>query len=237
MSRRVAVSCGNPENARRYARALEEVGLEAVILAPAEEKSLAEIGVNGLLLTGGTEVDPELYGQQRAPESDEPDRARDAMEKRLLQEALTRDIPVLGICRGMQLMNVALRGSLKQHHENQPMHRVRTPGDPSRPAHDVYVRPGTRLAQILGPGACAVNSRHHQAVDQIAPELTVSACAADGMVEGLEHDDRTFVVAVQWHPEDQVENNARQRKLFEAFREAVTAAAAGSVRSESDPRR
>jgi putative glutamine amidotransferase len=230
MNSRVAVSCGKPEDAKRYARALEAVGLEPVVLAPPDERSLAEVGVRGLLLSGGTDIDAGLYQQERAPESDEPDRPRDAMEKRLLEEALHQDMPVLAICRGMQMMNVVLRGSLQQHHEHQETHRVRTPEDPSRPAHEVIVRPGTRLAQILGPGACSVNSRHHQAVDRVSPALTVSACAADGIVEGLERDGRSFVVAVQWHPEDQLENDARQRKLFEAFGKAVTESAGGSAR-------
>src|SRR5690348_14514308 len=101
MSARVAVSCGKPEQAQRYADALQAVGLETEILAPPEERPLADLGVNGLLLSGGTDVDPALYQQERAPESDEPDRARDAMEKRLLEEALHEDLPVLAICRGM----------------------------------------------------------------------------------------------------------------------------------------
>jgi putative glutamine amidotransferase len=211
--------------------------LETEILAPPEERPLAEIGVEGLLLSGGTDVDPALYRQERAPQSDEPDRARDVMEKRLLEEALRQDLPVLAICRGMQLMNVVLEGSLLQHHENQETHRVRTPEDPSRPAHQVFVRPGTRLASILGPGACMVNSRHHQAIDRIPPDLTVSACAADGIVEALEREKSAFVVGVQWHPEDQVGNDERQRKLFEAFAQAVTAAASGSARSSPDRQR
>ena len=230
MSARVAVSCGKPEQAKRYEEALRTVGLEPVVVAPANERPLSEIGAAGLLLSGGTDVDPALYRQDPAPESDKPDRDRDAMERRLLKEALHLDLPVLAICRGMQLMNVVLEGSLQQHHPHQAMHRVRTPEDPSRPAHEVTVRPGTRLAAILGEGACGVNSRHHQAVNRVAPELTVSACAPDGIVEALERPASSFVVGVQWHPEDQIEKDDRQRKLFEAFREAVTGAEDGSAR-------
>src|ERR1051325_251409 len=221
MSARVAVSCGKTEDARRYARALEAVGLAPVVLAPPDPRTLAEAGVGGLLLSGGTDIDPGLYRQERVPASDEADRPRGAMEKRLLEEALHQELPVLAICRGMQMMNVVLQGSLQQHHEHQARHRVRTPEDPSRPAHEVFVRPGTRLARILGPGACSVNSRHHQAIERVSPALTVSACAADGMVEALERDGPGFVVAVQWHPEDQLEKDARQRKLFEEFGRAV----------------
>ena len=217
----VAVSCGRPAGAARYVRALEAVGLEPVILAPPDQRSLAAIGVQGLLLSGGTDLDPALYGQEPAPESEHPDGPRDRMEVRLLREALHKDLPVLGICRGMQFMNVFHGGTLVQHHSHQAMHRVRT-ADRSLPAHDVVVRPGTRLAGILGEGRCGVNSRHHQAARRVPYQLRVSARSTDGIVEGLERKDKAFVVAVQWHPEDQIERDARQRKLFEAFRDALT---------------
>jgi putative glutamine amidotransferase len=220
MSARVAVSCGKPEGAARYVRALEAVGLAPVVLAPPEQRSLTEIGVQGLLLSGGTDVDPELYDQEAAPQSQRPDRRRDRLEGRLLRESLHQDLPVLGICRGLQFMNVFHGGTLVQHHSHQAAHRVRTL-DRSLAAHDVIVRPGTRLAAILGEGRCHVNSRHHQAADRIPYQLQVSARATDGIVEALERKDKAFVVAVQWHPEDQIERDARQRKLFEAFRDAL----------------
>ena len=219
MKARVAVSCGKPAGAARYVQALEAVGLEPVVVAPPEQRSLADIGVEGLLLSGGTDLDPKLYDQEPAPESDDPDRPRDRMEIRLLREALRKDVPVLAICRGMQFLNVFHGGTLVQHHAYQARHRVRTL-DRALPAHDVIVRPGTRLAGILGEGRCGVNSRHHQAVDKIPYELQVSARSTDSMVEGLERKDKRFVVAVQWHPEDQMERDARQRKLFDAFRDA-----------------
>src|SRR5436305_1806306 len=153
MKARVAVSCGKPEAAARYVRALEAVGLEPVVLAPPEQRSMAAIGVQGLLLSGGTDIDPEFYAQHPAPESERPDRPRDRLESRLLREALHNDAPVLGICRGMQFLNVFHGGTLLQHHPRQGKHRVRTL-DRSLPAHDVFVRPGTRLAGILGEGRC-----------------------------------------------------------------------------------
>ena len=230
MSAKVAVSCGKPEDAARYTRALAAVGLDPVVICPAQEQSLAGAGVAGLLLSGGTDIDSALYDQPPAPESEPPDRARDALEQRLLAEALSLDLPVFAICRGMQLMNVAMRGTLQQHHPYQTTHRVRTPEDPARPAHDVAVRPGTRLAGILGEGLCSVNSRHHQGVERVAAALTVCATAPDGMVEAVELEGRAFVLGVQWHPEDQMEKNGRQRKLFQEFERAVTAAAGGSAR-------
>jgi len=219
MKARVAVTCGSPAGAKRYLRALEAIGLEAVVLAPPDRRSLADTGVEGLLISGGTDVDPACYGQQRIPESDEPDRKRDHLESRLLREALQRDVPTLGICRGMQFLNVFHGGTLHQHHRHQPTHRVRTP-DASLPAHDVLVRPGSRLAGILGEGRCAVNSRHHQSADHVPYRLAIAARALDGTVEALERKDKAFVVAVQWHPEDML-NDARQRRLFEAFGEVL----------------
>ena len=229
MNLKVAVACGKRnEKAVHYARAAEAVGLEALVVTPPEHRSLREMGAAGLLITGGTDVDPALYGEEQGPETEAPDRPRDEMEMRFLGEALEADLPTLGLCRGIQLLNVFLGGNLFQHHRNQAMHRLRTPDDPSRPAHEVFIRPGTRLACILDAGACAVNSRHHQAIDRVADPLLVSACATDGLVEAVERSDRSFVVAVQWHPEDMI-GDPRQRKLFEAFRQAI-AGAAGSVR-------
>jgi putative glutamine amidotransferase len=220
MSVRVGVTCGSARGALHYTRALEAVGLEPVILAPPEQRSLREVGVAGLLVSGGTDLDPSLYGQQRADETEAPDRRRDRMERRLLREALQVDMPVLGICRGLQFLNVFHGGTLMQHHPCQATHRIRT-GDRSLPAHDVIVQPGTRLAGILGPGRCPVNSRHHQAADRVPYRLQVSARSLDGIVEGLERKDKRFVVAVQWHPEDQIARDERQRNLFESFKNAL----------------
>jgi putative glutamine amidotransferase len=220
MSIRVAVTCGKPAGAARYARAVESVGLDPVIVAPPEQRSLEELGVAGLLISGGTDVDPALYHQQPEPETEAPDRPRDRMERRLLREALQADVPVLAICRGLQFLNVYHGGTLVQHHRRQSAHRVRT-GDRSLPAHDVIVQPGTHLAAILGEGRCPVNSRHHQAAGRIPYLLQVSAKAPDGIVEGLERKDKSFVVAVQWHPEDQIARDERQRLLFEAFKNAL----------------
>jgi putative glutamine amidotransferase len=118
----------------------------------------------------------------------------------------------------MQLLNAALGGTLDQHIEG---HRF-ADGDHSAPVHDVVIRAGTRLAAIVGSWRAPVNSRHHQGVAALAPELQVAAqCPGGGLIEALEHPHRRFVVAVQWHPEDQVHTDPRQRRLFEAFARAV----------------
>ncbi|HWB96903.1 MAG TPA: gamma-glutamyl-gamma-aminobutyrate hydrolase family protein, partial [Bryobacteraceae bacterium] len=187
--------------------------------------------LDALLITGGGDVNPALYGRASEPQTQPPDDPRDHLEIRLLQQALDRDLPVLAICRGMQLLNVAHGGTLVQHLEG---HSVRS-ADPSIPVHDVHVAEGTRLARILGAGAHPVNSRHHQAVEEVGQGLAIIARSPEGVIEGLERTDRRFVVAVQWHPEDQARTDAVQLRLFEAFaeslRQGLTVAGDGSVHS------
>lgn len=197
-----------------YLQALRMVGLEPVAVDPDVPGPQVEAG---LLLTGGIDLNPKLYGQSPDPRSEEPDDALDSMESALLTEALERDLPVLAICRGLQLFNVHAGGSLSQHIEG---HSERG-DDRSRPVHTVQVKGGTVLARIMGAGEHRVNSRHHQAVMEVGRGLTISACAPDGIIEGLERPDRRFAIAVQWHPEDQAAVFPEQRRLFEAFGDAV----------------
>lgn len=190
-----------------YADALRSAGIEPVLVTP--ESRLDSLGDMGLVLSGGTDLDAALYGAVAQSVNDAPDRERDAMEQKLLREALERDAAVLAICRGMQLFNVTHPGgTLVQHIEGH-----RTP----QTKHAVVVAPETGLAKIFGAGSRPVNSRHHQAVGLTGQGLVISARAADGVVEGLERADRRFAVAVQWHPEDLPED----RELFEAFAAAL----------------
>jgi putative glutamine amidotransferase len=188
-----------------YVEALRTAGVELI-----EGNTLC--GFDGLVLMGGTDVNPARYGEARDPQTDEPDDARDDLECALIEEALVRDVPILGICRGLQILNVQHGGSLIQHVEG---HRVRTPEDRGRPAHSVEIVPNTRLALIAGSKLkWEVNSRHHQAVARVGDGLIVSAKdPRDGIVEALERPDKRFVVAVQWHPE----NQSDMAKLFCAF--------------------
>src|SRR5437867_2895586 len=195
------------------------VGAEPVLISAEDAWSLKEVG--GLLLTGGRDVDPRRYGQEPAPEAQKPNAVRDRMEIGLLGEALDRDLPVLAICRGHQLFNVYHGGTLIQHLAGDPHRSVKPPADPSKPVHEVAVAAGTKLAEVLGEGRHAVNSRHHQAIDKIGSHLVVSAkSVADGLIEGIERSEKRFAIAVQWHPEDQVRNNETQKKLFRAFVES-----------------
>jgi len=181
--------------------------------------------LGGLLLTGGTDVSPARYGQSRDPSTEEPDPSRDELEATLLEQALREQLPVLAICRGMQLFNVVRGGTLIQNlktainHTQKPMPDWEAGRHPA--AHSVQVRTNTALASIIGPGEHAVNSRHHQGVDQIGRGMVAAARSSDGIVEALEAPDHPFAIAVQWHPEDRIHVNPADRRLFEAFACAV----------------
>lgn len=215
---RVAVTFGKEIRVGPYEEALREAGIESV-RNPASLESL-----DGLLLTGGTDVNPVHYGQGRLRDSESPDDLRDALELRLVREALAADLPVLGICRGLQLLNVALDGTLIQHLPTTNVHRVRPKGAESGrhpSAHQIHVAPQTQLAEIIGAGEHEVNSRHHQAVNRLGRGLIVSATASDGVIEAIEKSGAAFAVAVQWHPEDRVQVSNADRKLFLAFGKAM----------------
>ncbi|MBZ5610416.1 MAG: gamma-glutamyl-gamma-aminobutyrate hydrolase family protein [Acidobacteriia bacterium] len=219
---RAGITFRNASKLEAYERALREAGIEPVRISPETPRSLESL--DGLLLTGGTDINPARYGQERASETDEPDEARDELETRLVQEALAAGVPVLAICRGMQLFNVASGGTLIQHLASTDVHRVKQPDDqPGRhgAAHTVRVARDTRLASIMGAGEHAVNSRHHQAVDRPGEGLIVSAISADGVIEALEKPGHPFAVAVQWHPENRTLVCEADKKLFAAFAEAL----------------
>jgi putative glutamine amidotransferase len=222
---RAALTFGNAKRVGPYEVALREAGIEPV----GNPESLESL--DGLLLSGGSDINPALYGQTNAG-SDEVNDARDALELRLLEEALAADLPVLAICRGLQLFNVFHKGSLIQHLPSTPLHRqrprnVESGKHPS--AHAIRVEPDTRLAEIIGAGEHDVNSRHHQAVDptRLGHGLVVSAKASDGVIEGIEHPSVSFAIAVQWHPEDRIFVSGSDRRLFEAFAEAIARSPAG----------
>jgi len=167
-------------------------------------------GATGLILTGGVDIDPALYGEAPHPRVKRSDRSRDEFELVLLRQALVHDLPILAICRGHQLLNVAFGGGLLQHIDGDDhVADYRSQGFPSR-WHEVTIRQGSRLHTALGLPACPpgaagalVNSRHHQAVttERLAPRLEVVARSPDGLVEGVESLAHRWVVGVQWHPE------------------------------------
>jgi gamma-glutamyl-gamma-aminobutyrate hydrolase PuuD len=219
MSERVLVVYRESSDVQPYARAIESVGAEPVL---EEVRTGLRIGpCCGLLLTGGGDVDPALYGEIASPETDPPDPERDAVEAALIDEALARDLPLLGICRGMQLLNVHLGGTLVQHLPTVGRH-VRRTSDRGLPAHRVVIEPGSMLASIAHRQMWEVNSRHHQAVARLAGGFKVCASdPEDGTVEAIELPARRYVLAVQWHPENQVSNDPEQRTLFQTFAAAL----------------
>ena len=213
MSKRVAVTCGDPSRLGPYADALRAVGLEPVPNPPSLD------GFDGLMVTGGTDVDPSLYGETPHPKTEAPDETRDALEKRLLREALDGDIPTLCICRGLQMLNVVQGGTLVQHIESEA-HEVRSlPRE--KDVHSIAIRAGSKLAGVAGGTSAQVNSRHHQAVGRVGEGLQVTAVSPDGVVEAMERTDRKFAVAVQWHPEDRIRSSETDRRLFQAFADAL----------------
>ena len=174
---------------------------------------------DGLLLTGGHDVSPALYGQTPLPECGATCPARDAMETGLLRRAMARNLPVLGICRGIQLINAALGGTLWQdlptQRPSEVTHQQKPPYD--APAHAVDLLPGTPLYDLLGRDALPVNSYHHQAVRDLAPYLQPMALSPDGLVEAVYHPGQRFLWAVQWHPEFAWRTSAEAMAIFRAF--------------------
>lgn len=227
---KIAVTCSREEPPEPYIESVRATKADVVplIVDAAPETSQSLEGVHGLVLTGGADVDPKQYGQVADPTANVRAKPRrDLVEIPLIREALARDLPILGICRGMQALNVALGGTLIQ---DLPGHST---GDPKVPVkHDVFIPPGVRLTAILGVGGfIRVNSIHHQGIKwpQKAPGLLVSAYSLkDGIIEAIESSKHRWVVGVQWHPERRGEVS----KVFDNLFTKLVAAAQESLRSK-----
>ena len=180
--------------------------------------------LDGILFTGGGDVEPQRYGSRPHPLVSEPDPDRDRVEIQLLQDAVKAGLPFLGICRGLQVINVALGGSLYEDVLDQHPQAIRHQYYEDHPrnylAHPIRIEAGSRLAQIMDSGAAQVNSLHHQGIRRLAPGLRASAFAPDNIIEGLELPEHGFGLAVQWHPE-WLQEHAAQRALFKAFVQAA----------------
>jgi putative glutamine amidotransferase len=219
VNKRVLIPYRHPKKLKPYEEALRAAGLDPLPVYTDGPISLN--GVAGLLLMGGTDLNPQLYGQERQPETEQPDEERDRIELETIHEALEKDLPILAICRGLQILNVYHGGTLIQHLPSAARHDSENPNT-AAPAHEVTIEPDTLLAKIAGARTWRVNSRHHQAADKVGAGLQVSARDADdNTIEGLERHDKRFVVAVQWHPEDQLREHPEQLKLFERFADAL----------------
>lgn len=189
-------------------------GMRWVELGDPEQAVQDALTCDGLLLPGGGDMDPKFYGQERIPACGEPNLLRDAAEPLLLRAFLAADKPVLGICRGIQVMNAVLGGDLYQ--DIKPFEHL-PHNDHWAKVHTVTVRRGTLLSRILGQDTVLVNSQHHQAVDQVAPGFTLAALSEDGIVEAIEKPDARFCLGVQWHPEWLSDADPAMQGLFDAF--------------------
>ena len=189
-------------------------GMRWVELSDPEQAVQDALTCDGLLLPGGGDMDPKFYGQARIPACGEPNLLRDAAEPLLLRAFLAADKPVLGICRGIQVMNAVLGGDLYQ--DIKPFEHLPHNGHWAK-VHTVTVRRGSLLSRILGQDTVLVNSQHHQAVDRVAPGFTLAALSEDGIVEAIEKPDAGFCLGVQWHPEWLSDADPAMQGLFDAF--------------------
>ena len=210
-----------------YIASVEQTGARARVLEVTESprKLLAEI--DGLLLTGGGDVDPVFYGEDRHPLTDDAEPGRDEFEIDLARRAMGADLPTLAICRGAQVLNVAAGGTLVQDIPSAVLtdlaHSVKEPKNLE--CHDITIETGSKLAQALGSRvdaacSCRVNSRHHQSVGRPGKGLVVSARSADGVIEAVEAPASRFCIGVQWHPEN-FWQTGEFRSLFEEFVQAA----------------
>lgn len=213
---------------QNYVQAVELAGGAPVIIPPhLSESQLRAVfeHLDGLLLSGGGDISPELFGEQDSGLLWSVDEWRDRAELALAQWVLAEELPLLAICRGVQVLNVAAGGTLVQDIPTQVPNALTHSTVAGRPkssvAHTVEVEAGSHLATLVGDGQLGVNSAHHQAVKDVGADLLVTARAPDGIIEGLELPDHPFCIGVQWHPEAMVENHPVMRRLFEGLVKAA----------------
>ena len=216
-----------------YVRALQDAGAEVVELGPGADGAAALDGLDGLLFTGGADIDPVEFGAEPHPKT-VPARDRDALELPLVRAAVERGTPVLGICRGIQVINVALGGTLNQ---DTPEHDHYSTGESRQHLpHGVRLAEGSKVAELLGAREVPVNSLHHQTLDAVASSLRATGWSEDGAVEAVESTDGNLL-AVQWHPEELVEVCPESRRLFEWLVKRASSASRAPRPAASEPRR
>ncbi|RQD73374.1 MAG: gamma-glutamyl-gamma-aminobutyrate hydrolase family protein [Candidatus Syntrophonatronum acetioxidans] len=205
-----------------YTRVLEEAGALPVIIPSLEEREAIKVIIDtfdGLVFSGGGDPDPFLWGEEPLPEQGEIEPWRDQMEILLVKEALEIGTPLLGICRGMQVMNLAAGGTLYQDLDRQKGGLIKHMQEAPRwyATHGVTLTPGSRINNIMGRGNLRVNSFHHQGIAQVAPGFLVSGRAPDEVIEVLEYREGGYALGVQWHPETMVKRDKKMGHLFADF--------------------
>ncbi|MGH7471328.1 MAG: gamma-glutamyl-gamma-aminobutyrate hydrolase family protein [Longimicrobiales bacterium] len=212
----------------RYFTALMSVGAAPwmVPLVPDDESTLRSLYemADGIFLAGGVDVDPVSYREDRLDVCGRTDPARDAVELLLTRWAMQEQKPVLGVCRGLQVINVACGGTLQQDLAHRVIKHDYFPTQGyarDHIAHDASVRPGSRMRAIYDAETIAVNSMHHQGIQQLGAGLDATVLAPDGLIEGVEGTNGAFLLAVQWHPEMLIDRDAGTQRLFQAFVDAA----------------
>lgn len=205
-----------------YLQAIEAAGGLPVVVPPLEVEAIEPIldRFDGFCLSGGPDLDPETYGARPHPELGQIEPALDRFELAIARSADAREMPLLAICRGMQALNVVRGGTLYQHWpdvDGTLVHRQREPGD--QPTHDIRIEEGSSLSLMIDAAELAVNSFHHQAIDDLGERLRPVAWASDGAIEAVEDPSRRFLVGVQWHAEA-LAHRPEEREIFERFVDA-----------------
>ncbi|HKR99061.1 MAG TPA: gamma-glutamyl-gamma-aminobutyrate hydrolase family protein [Candidatus Dormibacteraeota bacterium] len=236
---KIGITCSPRRGAdyyTRYLRLIEAAGGRPLViepmLAPDELHAAALMGtLDGLVLPGGWDIDPPMYGEKRTiPETEDVDHPLDSTERQLVRSAVRAGVPVFGICRGLQMVNVALGGTLRQHIDKHDTH------DEGRDVlcHEIVIEPGSELMGAFGSSPVMVNSLHHQAVKRVAPSLRVTAKSTDGIVEGVESAYR-MVVAVQCHPEELLDAQPWALSLLQRFMDRARSAASARLHAMRAP--
>jgi putative glutamine amidotransferase len=220
---RIGIAVDRARRAPKYQRSVEQVGGDVEVLLPDQVSLNVLDHLDGLLLTGGGDIDASEFHEENHPQVHHIDKNRDQMELSLTREALQRGIPVFGICRGVQVMNVALGGNLIQHIPDEI--RSLIVHDDSKSVrhnlvHEVSILKDSRLHRIIGKDRVGVNSFHHQSIKDLGKGLIATAWSDDGVVEGIELPGEQYFLGVQWHPEEFIDHGAIFHSLFESFVEA-----------------
>jgi len=213
----IGIAADKPRRVSKYRKSVEEAGGEIKTLYPESFTIEALDGLNGLLLTGGGDIDASEFDEPNHPQVYNVDPKRDSMELTLTRKALEKNLPVLGICRGLQVMNVAMGGNLIQHlegHDDSNSERYNI-------AHPVKILEGTKLNRILGKSSAGVNSFHHQAIKHLGDRLIATAWSPDNVIEGIEIPDADYFIGVQWHPEEFVDFGKDFQALFDSLVDAA----------------